>query len=82
MILTDSLGALQSINTADWRKHGVINKIVLVTHELLCKGMTVQFMWIPAHKGIPGNVNADFLAKLFTMGSPTHPEVAYNSAVI
>jgi len=82
VILTDSLGALQSINTADWRKHGLVNKIVLVNHELLYRGMTVQFMWIPAHQGIPGNSTADFLAKLSTMRSPTHPEVAYNSAVI
>jgi len=78
----DSLGALQSINTAYWRKHGLVNKIVLINHKLLCRGMTVQFLWVLAHQGIPGNANADFLAKLSTMCSPTHPEVAYNSAVI
>jgi len=39
-------------------------------------------MWIPVHQGIPGNANAYFLAKLSTMRSPTHPEVAYNRASI
>ena len=82
MIPTDSLGALQSINTTDWRKNGLVNKIVLANHKLLYRGTTVQFMWIPAHQGIPGNANANFLAKLSTMRSPTHPEVAYNRASI
>jgi len=41
VILTDSLVALQSISTADWRKYVLVNKIVLVNHELLYRGMTV-----------------------------------------
>jgi len=62
MICTDSLSALQSIQTITVRE----DRIIELNHCLLRlqrRGIDVQLCWVPAHEGVQGNEHADKLAK-------------------
>ena len=72
LIITDSLSSLQAFNTQSYGKNVLLNKILILYSFLIKSGLTVNFLWIPSHSGIPGNEFVDKLAKLET-GSPPTP---------
>ena len=61
LILTDSLSATISLKNPHKSKHYLIEKISSKILTLPHKKITIE--WIPSHTGIPGNDNADKLAK-------------------
>src|SRR5580765_572934 len=65
LILSDSLSVLSNLQAPDCS--GTINHNILriKNSPLKCKnlGISVKLMWIPSHRGIPGNEMADSLAK-------------------
>ena len=61
-ILTDSKSAMQAI--ADiYSNHPIVTKIQSWIILLQTRHKTITFCWIPSHVNIPGNENADKLAK-------------------
>ncbi|XP_015126997.1 uncharacterized protein LOC107048362 [Diachasma alloeum] len=70
-ILTDSLSALQALNHPQLKIN--VNKYLLQVREkynhfntLTPTSRELKFFWIPSHMGIPGNEEADRLAKTAT----------------
>lgn len=63
VICTDSLSAIQAI-----QRIYAINQTVLRVKELIQRSAnkTFLFIWVPSHKGIEGNENADALANAAT----------------
>ncbi|XP_045161045.2 uncharacterized protein LOC123525949 [Mercenaria mercenaria] len=57
VIFTDALSVLQALENS---KQTSISRALFS----LCKTRVVSLQWIPAHCGVPGNENADRLAKL------------------
>jgi len=81
LIISDSLSAINSIRYATWNKHGLVNKVVCLSHVLLQRGTQVVYFWIPAHRDIPGNGTADTLARLSTINGPSPTHVVYKKAL-
>ena len=63
LILSDSLTALQTLKKKGTPHQGLVNVIMKKIRKLDHKGVSVKFIWIPSHVGIPGNERADILAK-------------------
>ena len=63
LIMSDSLTALQSLEKKATPHQALVNIILRKTMKLYHKGVSVKFIWIPSHIGIPGNERADMLAK-------------------
>lgn len=64
LIISDSQSCLSSIaNFSNPRMHPDILRIRSVVYELTIGGSEVEFLWVPAHKGIDGNETVDELAK-------------------
>jgi ribonuclease HI len=64
VLLTDSQGALQSLNSADFRYQTIetdISDIVTCINQLQNE---IRFVWIPGHIDIEGNDMADQIAKI------------------
>jgi len=66
LILTDSLSALQAINSRCWTSHIFVTKILLLSSTLVKAGREIASMWVPGHRGVLGNEIADSLARLPT----------------
>jgi len=66
LIITDSLSALQAINSRCWTFHICVTKIVLLSATLVKAGREIAFMWVPGHRSVPGNEIVDSLARLAT----------------
>jgi hypothetical protein len=67
LILTDSLSSIQLIKNSNSKKHNVyIYKIQRLLEEIKNQNKVIAICWIPSHRGIPGNENADTAAKQAT----------------
>lgn len=66
VICTDSLSSLQALqgyatkNNKSYLIAEIIKELITTTNS----GKSVQFLWIPGHSGISGNIEADLLAQL------------------
>ncbi|XP_064469745.1 uncharacterized protein LOC135384473 [Ornithodoros turicata] len=62
LMCTDSKPSLQSIIRGD-TENFLLYRILTATDDATQAGHSVTFQWIPSHCGIPGNEEADILAK-------------------
>lgn len=65
LILSDSLSALQKLNSSPFHypEDELCIGIRTLIHKLTDSGKEIVLAWIPSHCGIPGNEKADSLAK-------------------
>ncbi|XP_018305536.1 uncharacterized protein [Mycetomoellerius zeteki] len=63
-VITDSKSVLESIRGShNYTNNYLIPLIKSVLEEAETKGTSIQFIWVPSHRGIEGNERADQLAK-------------------
>lgn len=63
IIASDSWAALTSINSIKSCRQDLVFKIHHTIYKMHNLGLTVGFVWVPAHVGVDGNEDADILAK-------------------
>ncbi|XP_069110103.1 uncharacterized protein [Argopecten irradians] len=63
VILSDSLSALQSIETGNTTRPVTLNSILCSLQLISDQGRTVEFVYVPSHVDIPGNEAADRLSR-------------------
>ena len=64
VIFTDSLSTLQSLESGKYENKEMSKIAEIINHLKEHYGIDVTLQWIPGHKGIAGNEEADTLAKL------------------
>ncbi|XP_023216832.1 uncharacterized protein LOC111619354 [Centruroides sculpturatus] len=72
VIYTDSVSALQALNSCDPSSHSIVIKIRKLFCHLIASNFFVKFCWVPGHVGIKGNEEADAAAKA---ASPSQHEM-------
>lgn len=76
IIFTDSLSIIKAISNCS--PYSAKNEMAIHLKKKLydahSKGLNIELIWIPAHKGIYGNETADFFAK-FAIGHGNHLQV-------
>lgn len=80
VIASESMSVLKALqnNKLDANTNYLIHAIKDLWHLLSNNNIVVAFVWVPAHKGVLGNENADFLAKL----TCTNRSVPYNNNLV
>ena len=79
-IYCDSYSALEAIKQFNSR-HPIIKQIQEWLHRLRSKFKFVQFCWVPAHVGIPGNEIADREAKLAINNNISFHSIPYTDMI-
>ena len=64
-VVTDSLSVVKAIENVEntFKTHFVIGEIMNLTEEMATKGIEINLLWVPSHKGIKGNEIVDELAQ-------------------
>ena len=63
LIISDSMSALQALNSKRETYPELINTIRRKIKKIRSKRVSIQFVWVPSHIGISGNERVDRLAK-------------------
>ncbi|XP_050975638.1 uridine 5'-monophosphate synthase isoform X1 [Labeo rohita] len=64
VIASDSFSALESIKSGrSSARMDIVYNIFCKMYDLKVKGISTQFIWVPAHTGVEGNEKVDILAK-------------------
>jgi ribonuclease HI len=63
-IFTDNQSALRTVHKpGNTSGQYILRKVLLLLRKITTLGIEVDFRWIPAHRGVPGNEAADQAAK-------------------
>ena len=62
VIFSDSMSVLQAIGSQE-SKNPLVNRVLQTCQEILSNGKFITFCWIPSHRDITGNEDADRAAK-------------------
>ncbi|KAG0716254.1 Gag-Pol polyprotein [Chionoecetes opilio] len=86
-IHTDSLGAIQAIQTVSPKDNvNLITSVLATAKNIHDSGRHVHLNWVPSHTGIPGNEAADLAAKealnLPQVTAPIPPSITHIKASI
>ncbi|KAJ8937261.1 hypothetical protein NQ318_020648 [Aromia moschata] len=71
-ICTDSQAALMAIESSKVKSRLVLDCKKILNDLASCNGVILT--WVPGHSGVPGNEEADRLARLGSIGYPIGPE--------
>ena len=75
VIFSDSMSVLQAIESQA-SKNPLVNRVLQTCQEILSNGKFITFCWIPSHRDITGNEEADCAAKdALSKAQPTHFEL-------
>ena len=75
VIFSDSMSVLKAIKSQE-SKNPLVNRVLQTCQEILFNGKLITFCWIPSHRDITGNENADRAAKdALSKAQPTHFEL-------
>ena len=83
-VYSDSQAALKAIKKADpTTSQDLFNRIYNAAESLANRGVSLKLQWVPGHKGIPGNEEADKAAKesASLIGPYEKPPIRYLSTV-
>lgn len=81
VICSDSMSSLTSILSGNSTcRQDLLNKIHQFVFLLTQQNLFVQFLWVPAHKGVEGNEKADYLAKEAIKADAVELEVPLNNS--
>ena len=83
LICTDSLSAIQALQSVS-PPNQLVRTIQHSFHSVLCNNITAILLWVPGHSRIPGNDQADSLAKQACTGLPEFipcPYTDWNSTI-
>ena len=70
-IFSDSMSILQAIESQE-SKNPLVNRVLQACQDILFNGKFITFGWIPSHRGITGNKDADRAAKRCFIKSTTY----------
>ena len=62
VIFSDSMSVLQAIESQE-SKNPLVNKVLQTCRDILSGNIYITFCWIPSHRDIKGNEDADRAAK-------------------
>ena len=75
VIFFDSMSVLQAIKAQE-SKNPLVNRVLQTCQEILYNGKFITFCWIPSHRDITGNEDADRAAKdALSKAQPAHFEL-------
>ena len=75
VIFADSMSVLQAIESQE-SKNPLVNRVLQACQEILSNGKFITFCWLPSHRDIRGNEDADRAAKdALSKAQPTHYEL-------
>jgi ribonuclease HI len=74
VVLSDSLSALQTLQTYHTSRPDLLNTILTLLHESTQRNQDIQFQRIPSYVGIRGNETVDKTAKQ----ALSHNNLTYN----
>ena len=82
VIVSDSMSVLQAIESQE-SKNPLVNRVLQTCQKIISNGKFITFCWIPSHRDIRGNEDADRAAKdALSKAQPAHFELpctdAYN----
>ena len=75
VIFSDGMSVLQAIESQE-SKNPLVNRVLQTCQEILSNDKFITFCWIPSHRDIRGNEDADRAAKdALSKAQPTHFEL-------